>query len=186
MAAAEGVPEALEGEDPLAELLAVIAAEEPELVVRELERIVRERAGIDEPAEGEPPTFRTEARIAYDAAAIYVGIRAYDPDRLVGDREDVGITCALIPTSHPGVEIGRRHMALNTVFQNGPNWGKDVFVPMDCVIGGVDYVGQGWKLLMNCLAAGRSISLPAPVVRLFMVISSASRPPSRIAIWSHR
>ena len=59
------------------------------------------------------------------------------------------------------MHIGRRHLPLNAVFMNGPNWGKDVFVPMDCVIGGVDYAGQGWKMLMNCLAAGRSISLPA-------------------------
>jgi len=59
------------------------------------------------------------------------------------------------------VQIGRRHLPLNAVFMNGPNWGKDVFIPMDYIIGGVGYVGQGWKMLMNCLAAGRSISLPA-------------------------
>ena len=65
----------------------------------------------------------------------------YDPDHLLGDKEDLGITCALIPTTHPGVEIGRRHMPLNAVFQNGPNWGKDVFIPMDWVIGGQPMVG---------------------------------------------
>ena len=79
----------------------------------------------------------------------------------MGGADDIGITLALIPTKTPGVNIGRRHLPLNAVFMNGPNWGKDVFIPMDYVIGGVDYVGQGWKMLMNCLAAGRSISLPA-------------------------
>ena len=85
----------------------------------------------------------------------------YDPQRLVGDKEDLGITCALIPTSHRGVEIGRRHIPLNAVFQNGPNWGRDVFIPMDWVIGGQPMLGKGWRMLMECLAAGRGISLPA-------------------------
>src|SRR5204862_4845049 len=66
-----------------------------------------------------------------------------------------------IPTSHPGVVIGRRHMPLNAVFQNGPNSGKDVFIPMDWVIGGEPMLGRGWRMLMECLAAGRGISLPA-------------------------
>ncbi len=74
------------------------------------------------------------------------------------------ITLALIPTDTPGVHIGRRHLPLDGVFMNGPNWGREVFVPLEFVIGGVDYVGQGWKMLMNCLAAGRSISLPASSV----------------------
>ena len=65
--------------------------------------------------------------------------------------EDIGITCALIPTAHPGVEIGRRHMPLNAVFQNGPNWGKDVFMPLDWIIGGPDYAGRGWRMLVECL-----------------------------------
>jgi acyl-CoA dehydrogenase len=95
------------------------------------------------------------------ATLLGLAFRLYDPDRLLGDEYDVGITLALIPTKTPGVHIGRRHLPLNAVFMNGPNWGKDVFVPMDCVIGGADYCGQGWKMLMNCLAAGRSISLPA-------------------------
>ena len=67
----------------------------------------------------------------------------------------------MIPTRTPGVHIGRRHLPLNGAFMNGPTWGKDVFIPMDYIIGGVDYAGQGWKMLMNSLAAGRSISLPA-------------------------
>jgi len=95
------------------------------------------------------------------ATLLGLAFRASDPDRLLGDKEDVGITCALIPTTHPGVEIGRRHMPLNAVFQNGPTWGRDVFIPMDWVIGGQPMVGRGWRMLMECLAAGRGISLPS-------------------------
>ncbi len=97
------------------------------------------------------------------ATLLGLAFRLYDPDRILGrsDGEDVGITLALVPTRTPGVHIGRRHLPLNAVFQNGPTWGKDVFIPMDYIIGGVEYVGQGWKMLMNSLAAGRSISLPA-------------------------
>jgi acyl-CoA dehydrogenase len=95
------------------------------------------------------------------ATLLGLAFRAYDPEHLVGEREDLGITCALIPTTHPGVEIGRRHMPLNAVFQNGPNWGKDVFIPMDWVIGGQPMLGRGWRMLMECLAAGRGISLPS-------------------------
>ncbi|MBL8476440.1 MAG: acyl-CoA dehydrogenase [Methyloversatilis sp.] len=95
------------------------------------------------------------------ATLLGLAFRLYDPDHLLGDTEDLGITCALIPTDHPGVEIGRRHFPLNAVFQNGPNWGKDVFMPLDWIIGGPAMAGQGWRMLMECLAAGRSISLPA-------------------------
>ena len=95
------------------------------------------------------------------ATLLGLAFRLYDPQRLLGGEEDVGITLALIPTDTPGVHIGRRHLPLNAVFMNGPNWGRDVFVPLDCVIGGIEYAGQGWRMLMNCLAAGRSISLPA-------------------------
>ncbi len=95
------------------------------------------------------------------ATLLGLAFRAYDPDRLAGDREDLGITCALIPTSHPGVEIGRRHMPLNGVFQNGPTSGTKVFVPMNWVIGGQPMLGRGWRMLMECLAAGRGISLPS-------------------------
>ena len=94
------------------------------------------------------------------ATLLGLAFRLYDPDHILGPEEDCGITLGLIPTDTPGVNIGRRHFPLNGAFMNGPNWGKDVFVPMEYVIGGVDYVGQGWKMLMNCLAAGRSISLP--------------------------
>ena len=95
------------------------------------------------------------------ATLLGLAFRAYDPEKLAGDREDIGITCALIPTTHSGVQIGRRHMPLNAVFQNGPNWGKEVFIPMDWVIGGAPMLGRGWRMLMECLAAGRGISLPS-------------------------
>ncbi|MDH5377752.1 MAG: acyl-CoA dehydrogenase, partial [Gammaproteobacteria bacterium] len=95
------------------------------------------------------------------ATVLGLAFQARDPDHLLGKKEDLGITCALIPTTHKGVVIGRRHYPLNVGFQNGPNSGKDVFIPMDWVIGGQDRVGQGWRMLMECLAAGRSISLPA-------------------------
>jgi acyl-CoA dehydrogenase len=90
-----------------------------------------------------------------------LAIRLHDPDHLLGAKEDIGITCALVPTHTPGVNIGRRHNPLNAVFQNGPNWGKDVFMPLDWIIGGPKMAGQGWRMLMECLAAGRSISLPS-------------------------
>jgi acyl-CoA dehydrogenase len=95
------------------------------------------------------------------ATILGLAFRAFDPDHLLGDKEDIGITCALIPTNHPGVNIGRRHMPLNAVFQNGPNWGTDVFIPIDWLIGGKAMVGKGWRMLMESLAAGRSISLPS-------------------------
>ena len=84
----------------------------------------------------------------------------HDPERLLGGDEVLGITCALIPHDHPGVDIGRRHFPLNAVWMNGPVRGKDVFVPLDFIIGGPKMAGQGWRMLMECLAAGRSISLP--------------------------
>jgi acyl-CoA dehydrogenase len=98
------------------------------------------------------------------ATLLGLAFRLYDPDHLLGGTVDLGITLALIPTDLEGVHIGRRHVPLDAVFMNGPNWGRDVFVPMDCVIGGVEYAGRGWKMLMSCLAAGRSISLPASSV----------------------
>jgi acyl-CoA dehydrogenase len=94
------------------------------------------------------------------ATLLGLAFRLYDPEKLLGEKEDLGITCALVPTNHPGVNIGRRHLPLNAAFQNGPNSGKDVFMPLDWIIGGRDYAGKGWMMLMGCLAAGRSISLP--------------------------
>ncbi|WP_068638818.1 acyl-CoA dehydrogenase [Thauera butanivorans] len=89
-----------------------------------------------------------------------LAFRLYDPDGLLGGEQDVGITCALVPHEHPGVDIGRRHFPLNAVWMNGPVRGKDVFMPLDFIIGGPAMAGQGWRMLMECLAAGRSISLP--------------------------
>ena len=98
------------------------------------------------------------------ATLLGLAFKLYDPDKLLGGEEDLGITLALIPTNTPGVNIGRRHFPLNGAFQNGPNSGDNVFIPMDWLIGGQNGVGQGWRMLMNCLAAGRSISLPATSV----------------------
>jgi acyl-CoA dehydrogenase len=98
------------------------------------------------------------------ATLLGLAFRLYDPERLLGEKEDLGITCALVPTHTPGVNIGRRHMPLNAVFQNGPNSGKDVFMPLDWIIGGREYAGKGWMMLMGCLAAGRAISLPTSSV----------------------
>jgi acyl-CoA dehydrogenase len=109
-------------------------------------------------------------RVTWDKRYITLGpicsilglaFRLQDPEHLLGAVEDIGITCALVPTNHPGVNIGRRHFPLNAVFQNGPNSGKDVFMPLDWIIGGPAMAGQGWRMLMECLAAGRSISLPS-------------------------
>ncbi len=95
------------------------------------------------------------------ATLLGLAFRAYDPDGLLGDTEDLGISCALIPTSTAGVEIGNRHMPVGAVFMNGPTHGKDVFIPMDWIIGGQERLGQGWRMLMQSLAAGRAISLPS-------------------------
>lgn len=95
------------------------------------------------------------------ATVLGLAFKLYDPDHLLGDTESLGITLCLIPTDHPGVIIGRRHIPLDLAFMNGPTQGNDVFVPMDWVIGGIPQVGKGWKMLMACLAAGRGISLPA-------------------------
>lgn len=84
-----------------------------------------------------------------------------DPDGLLGGAEDIGITCALVPTDLDGVETGRRHIPAGTMFMNGPTTGKDVFIPLDNIIGGPDYAGRGWMMLMSALAAGRGISLPS-------------------------
>ena len=95
------------------------------------------------------------------ASLLGLAFHLYDPDQLIGQKEDVGITLALIPTNTPGVEIGSRHFPMDQSFMNGPNRGKDVFIPMDWIIGGQEYVGQGWRMLMDSLSDGRAISLPA-------------------------
>src|SRR3984893_7734015 len=95
------------------------------------------------------------------ATVLGLAFKLRDPDRLIGTREDIGITLALVPAHLRGVEIGRRHFPAMHVFQNGPTSGRDVFISIDHVIGGVGQVGNGWKMLMSALAAGRGISLPS-------------------------
>lgn len=95
------------------------------------------------------------------ATVLGLAFKLQDPDGLLGDKKDVGITCALIPADHDGVEIGERHDPLGSAFMNGPTRGEDVFIPMDWLIGGSDYAGKGWRMLVECLSAGRGISLPA-------------------------
>jgi acyl-CoA dehydrogenase len=95
------------------------------------------------------------------ATLIGIAFRLYDPDGLLGGKEDLGISLALVPRGTRGMEIGRRHMPLNLPFQNGPILGKDVFVPLDALIGGVEMAGQGWRMLVECLSVGRAISLPS-------------------------
>ncbi len=99
--------------------------------------------------------------LAPQATLVGLAVRLIDTQNLLGRGEDLGITVALIPADHPGVEIGRRHLPSGSAFPNGPIWGRDVFIPIEWVIGGEKMVGQGWRMLMECLAAGRSISLPS-------------------------
>ncbi len=96
------------------------------------------------------------------ASLIGLAFQLRDPDKLLGgDQTDYGITCALIPRNTAGIRIGRRHFPLNTPFQNGPIVGTDVFVPLDCIIGGAKMAGQGWRMLVEQLSVGRCISLPS-------------------------
>jgi len=95
------------------------------------------------------------------ATVLGLAFKLSDPDHLIGDQDEYGITAALIPTKLPGVDIGRRHFPLNIPFQNGPTTGADVFVPLDAIIGGPERAGQGWKMLVELLSAGRAIVLPA-------------------------
>jgi len=95
------------------------------------------------------------------ATVLGLAFKLRDPDHLLGQQEDIGITCALIPTDVEGVETGRRHFPLNCMFQNGPTKGKDVFVPLSFIIGGPDMAGQGWRMLVECLSVGRGITLPS-------------------------
>jgi acyl-CoA dehydrogenase len=95
------------------------------------------------------------------ATVVGLAFRMFDPDKLLGENSDLGITCALIPRNTPGLSIGRRHFPLNVPFQNGPLAGKDVFVPLDFIIGGPAMAGQGWRMLVEQLSVGRCISLPS-------------------------
>ncbi|MQM37594.1 Acyl-coenzyme A dehydrogenase [wastewater metagenome] len=107
------------------------------------------------------------------ATLLGLAFRARDPEGLLGGPGELGITLALIPTDTPGVEIGRRHFPLNAAFMNGPNRGHEVFIPLEQVIGGREGIGEGWRMLMNCLSVGRSISLP-----------SAGTAQARMAAWT--
>lgn len=95
------------------------------------------------------------------ATLIGLAIKAYDPEGLLGDQENIGVTCVMVPHDLPGVHSGSRHLPMNTAFMNGPTWGNDVFIPMEQVIGGQAMLGKGWTMLLECLSIGRSISLPA-------------------------
>lgn len=98
------------------------------------------------------------------ATVIGLAFKLRDPDGLLGTRTDIGITCALLPTAMEGLHHQRRHYPNQTPFWNGPVWGKDIFFPIEWIIGGRDYAGQGWRMLMECLSIGRCISLPSQSV----------------------
>jgi acyl-CoA dehydrogenase len=95
------------------------------------------------------------------ATVLGLAFKVFDPDQLLGDKLELGITCALLPKSHEGVELGNRHDPMGVRFYNGTTRGKDVFIPMDFIIGGQANIGRGWQMLVSCLGAGRGISLPA-------------------------
>ncbi|MFT5605233.1 MAG: acyl-CoA dehydrogenase [Paracoccaceae bacterium] len=94
------------------------------------------------------------------ATLIGLAIKVYDPDHLLGENDTIGVTCVMVPRDTDGVNVGSRHLPMNTVFMNGPTWGNDVFIPLDQVIGGEAMLGHGWTMLLECLSIGRSISLP--------------------------
>src|SRR5258708_38470583 len=114
------------------------------------------------------------------ATVIGLAFRLYDPEHLMGEKTDLGITCALIPRDTPGVAIGRRHFPLNVPFQNGPIQGHDVFVPLDAIIGGFAPAGQGWRMLVEQPSAGRRISLPSSATGGAGATVCASRADARI------
>lgn len=114
------------------------------------------------------------------ATVLGLAFKLYDPEHLLGTEEALGITCALIPTNTPGITHGNRHFPLNIVFQNGPTQGKDVFIPIDWIIGGPAMAGQGWKMLVECLSAGRAISLPSSAIGGAKTMALASGAYARI------
>lgn len=114
------------------------------------------------------------------ATVLGLAFKLRDPDHLLGEEDDLGITCALIPTHIKGVEIGRRHFPLNVPFQNGPTRGEGVFVPLDFIIGGPAMAGQGWRMLVECLSVGRGITLPSNSTGGVKMLALASGAYSRI------
>jgi acyl-CoA dehydrogenase len=95
------------------------------------------------------------------ATVLGLAFKLSDPDHLIGDRDEYGITAALVPTDTPGVTVGRRHFPMTAAFQNGPTTGENVFVPLDYIIGGQEMAGKGWKMLVELLSVGRAITLPS-------------------------
>ncbi|MFD2189623.1 acyl-CoA dehydrogenase [Pistricoccus aurantiacus] len=95
------------------------------------------------------------------ATVVGLAFRMFDPERLLGGEEDLGITCALVPRNTPGMQIGRRHHPIGSPFLNGPIHGKDIFVPLDTIIGGPEMAGEGWRMLVECLSVGRCVTLPS-------------------------
>ncbi len=114
------------------------------------------------------------------ATLLGLAFKLYDPEKLLEGKEDYGITCALIPTNLKGITIGRRHYPVNIPFQNGPTQGKDVFIPIDFIIGGQKQAGKGWKMLVDCLSAGRAISLPSGAIAASKVAALATGAYARI------
>jgi acyl-CoA dehydrogenase len=114
------------------------------------------------------------------ATVLGLAFKLYDPEQLIGEQKDLGITCALIPTDTDGVKIGRRHFPLNVPFQNGPTQGENIFVPLDYIIGGVEMAGQGWRMLVECLSVGRAITLPSNSTGGIKAVALATGAYSRI------
>ena len=114
------------------------------------------------------------------ATVLGLAFKLQDPDGLLGDEKELGITCALIPTDLEGVKVGRRHFPLNVPFQNGPTQGKDIFVPLDYIIGGPEMAGQGWRMLVECLSVGRAITLPSTSAGGIKTVAMATGAYSRI------
>jgi len=114
------------------------------------------------------------------ATVIGLAFRMFDPENLLNRGEDIGISCALIPADLPGIKKGRRHFPLNSAFLNGPTQGKDVFIPIDYLIGGAGMAGHGWSMLMECLSAGRAISLPSSASGGAQAVALASGAYARI------
>jgi acyl-CoA dehydrogenase len=114
------------------------------------------------------------------ATLVGLAFKLYDPDKLLSGDTERGITLALIPRDHKGMQIGRRHMPLNAAFMNGPITAKDMFIPIDWLIGGAPMVGKGWRMLMECLAAGRAISLPGNAMAAGWVATRATGAYARI------
>ncbi|WP_278370063.1 acyl-CoA dehydrogenase [Pseudoalteromonas lipolytica] len=114
------------------------------------------------------------------ATVLGLAFKMYDPDGLLGDKKELGITCALIPTDHEGVQTGERHYPLNMAFMNGTTYGKGVFIPLDWIIGGKQGAGRGWRMLVECLSVGRAITLPSNSTGGIKTIALATGSYSRI------